>query len=389
MRRSQNLITALTLTFIRRSLGVVGLTFIRRSLGVGGLFLSLFLLSCGESPNNQQADTPTPLFPAVTLLGEAQGTTYSIKYLNDSTDYKSGIDSLLLAFDKDLSNWREGSLINRINAFDRTDTVFAFVDSTKFFSVVFDVSREIFEKTEGAFDPTVYPLVEAWGFGLKNRANVTKELIDSLRTKVSMQAGNVDMIEMVRDTYFYEETQIRKGQKGVKLDFNAIAQGYSVDLIGEYLENRGINDYMVELGGEVLCKGVNPYGEPWRIAIDKPVGPDEAREFQALLDVSNKAVATSGSYRKYYEEDGKRYSHTIDPRTGYPVTHNLLSATVMASNCAQADAYATAFMVMGVQGTLDFLANHPEMGMEVYLIYDENGELQALMSDGLQELINS
>ncbi|MGB0425034.1 MAG: FAD:protein FMN transferase [Flavobacteriales bacterium] len=351
--------------------------------------LSLFafaMVACNSpEPESTQSNT---LFPVTTIGGEAQGTTYNIKYLNDSSNYAPQIDSILYQFDQDLSGWTKGSLINRLNAFNRTDTVFAFIDSTKNFSVVFDVSREIYIKTQGAFDPTVFPLVELWGFGQKEAGEVNEESIAKAKELVGMEPSNIDMIEMYKNEYFYEETQIRKGQLGVKLDFNAIAQGYSVDLIGDFLESKGVNDYMIELGGELLCKGVNGAGEAWKIAIDKPVALDDERALQALLTVSNKAVATSGSYRKFKEVNGKRYSHTIDPKTGYPVEHQLLSVTVLASSCAAADAYATAFMVMGAEATMEFLEGPYGNGMEVYLISAEEDGYEIEATPGLKEYLS-
>ena len=348
------------------------------------------MISCGdgEEPDQTKFDiSENTLFPLTTFQGEAQGTTYSVRYINDSIVYKTAVDSILDAFDKDLSGWREGSLINRLNDFQRTDTVFAFVDSTKYFSVIFDVSREIWQKTDGAFDPTVFPLVELWGFGHKAPEEVSPEKVEEMLNLVSMEPANIDMIEMFRDGYFYEETQIRKGQGQVKLDFNAIAQGYSIDLLGDYLQEQGVNDFMIELGGEVLCKGINQDGRAWRLAIDKPVDLSEQRQFQALLDVENKAVATSGSYRKFREIDGKKYSHAIDPRTGYPVTHNLLSATVLAKTCGEADAYATAFLVMGADRAMEWIDANPEAGLEAYFIMDEEGSFKTIMSKSLEDKI--
>lgn len=355
------------------------------------LLLSVVISSCGdntETPPEEEKNTAQSaerLFDEMVLKGEAQGTTYTIRYIQSDVDYKAGVDSILNRIDQDLSTWVPTSLINRMNVHDRTDTVFAFHDSTKYFSVLFDVSREIWRKTDHAFDPTVYPLVELWGFGLKNKGEVTDDLVQEALSKVSLQPSNIDMIEL-ENGYVYQETQIRKGQAGVRMDFNAIAQGFSVDVIAEYLQEQGINNYMVELGGEVLCLGVNSKGKPWRIAIDKPVDGDE-RVFQAIVDVQNKALATSGSYRKYFEENGKKYSHAIDPRTGYPVQHSLLSATVLANDCMLADAYATAFLVMGVEETQAFLNDHPELDMDVYLIYDEAGEFVSWMTDGMKNRI--
>ena len=340
------------------------------------------LMGCGE--NVQQESTNTiPDFDGVYLQGEAQGTTYNIKYTGTAEDFKAEVDSILDAFDYYLSTWREGSVINQINAHSRRDTVFAFNDEHKYFSVVFDLSREISQKTNGAFNPSVYSLVQAWGFGLSNREEITPELIDSLVADVGFSEFDIDMIEVYENEYFYKETNIWKGNPDVKLDFNAIAQGYSVDLLAEFLQEKGIENFMVELGGEVFAQGVNHIGNPWSIAIDKPLEESAEREFQAILPLNNHAVATSGNYRKFYEVDGKKYAHTIDPRTGYPVQHNLLSATVVASDCATADAYATAFMVMGIEGTIEFLNLYPDLGLELYLIFEENGELQTITTENL------
>lgn len=349
------------------------------------LLIALFGLTTGC--NEARVDNSDKrLFNERVIQGEAQGTTWVVRYLNDTLDYTADMNRLLSDIDHDLSTYLEGSLINRINAFDRTDTVFAFVDSTQYFSIMFERSYEIKQLTNGAFDPTVFPLVRLWGFGLKHRAEVTEEQVDSIKRFVGMQPSLIDLIELNRDTYHYDKTHIRKGHPSVQLDFNAIAQGFSVDLMTDLLNERGVDNYMIELGGEVYCKGVNADGKPWRIAIDKPIEGEE-RVFQAILNVSNRAVVTSGSYRKFYEVDGQRYSHLIDPKTGYPVTHSLLSATVIASDAAAADAYATAFMVMGVTATREFLANNKELNLEVYLIYDEGGRLQTWMSSGMTSMI--
>ncbi len=346
---------------------------------------AILFTACNEQGESSQDEVQSSLFEETTITGNAQGTTYMVKYLSDSTNYKSEIDSILEAFDQDLSTWLPNSLISRLNRHDRTDTVFAFVDESKNFSVVFDLSKEVYEMSSGAFDPTVYPLVELWGFGPDGPKAKDESKIDSALALVGMNSANIDMIEMYQDEYFYKETQIRKGSPGVKLDFNAIAQGYSVDLLGEFLESKGLNNYMIELGGEVLCKGVNADAKPWRIAIDKPLSPGEDRAFQALLNVENEAVATSGSYRKFYEKDGKRYSHAIDPKTGYPVEHNLLSATVIAKTCAMADAYATAFLVMGPELAAQFVEDHPELGLKIYFILGNEDGFEVLMSGDLKE----
>lgn len=337
------------------------------------------LISCNEN-------SPMESLPASICRGEAQGTTYKVTIVGDTLNRQMAIDSILDRLDQDLSLWVENSLINRVNAFDRTDTVFAFHDTLGIFSLLYDVSSEIYRKTEGAFDPTVYPLVNAWGFGLENRKEMNQEKVDSLLEFVGFEPFRIDLNEFEQN-YVYQYSEIRKGRMQTQLDFNAIAQGYSVDIICDYLNEEGLENYMVELGGEVKCKGFNPNAEIWRIAVDKPVEGAE-RTFQAILNVKDKAVATSGNYRKFYEKDGVKYSHTIDPRTGYPVQHSLLSATVMANDCGIADAYATAFMVMGVEKTAEFIAANPDLGLDVYLLYDDGEAIQPVISQGMRSLIS-
>ncbi len=346
--------------------------------------LIVILAACDD--DNKKAENP--VFPHRTISGEAQGTTYTITYVGDSADHKLAVDSMLVLFDQDLSLWVENSLINQINKFDRTDTVFTFYDQERFyFPSVFEISRDIWKITDGAFDPTVYPLVDLWGFGLKNRGNVNQISIDSALQFVGFKESNIDMLDLLEDGR-YKETQIRKGKPGVRLDFNAIAQGYSIDRLAGIFNDRGYEHYMIELGGELICKGQNPQGKPWTIAIDKPEDNINRDQFQAVLQPGNKALATSGSYRKYYEINGKKYCHAIDPKTGYPVDHNVLSVTVLANSCAEADAYATAFLVMGLEGMNDFLANNPDLGLEVYVVFDNgDGTLQTLVSPGFERLL--
>jgi len=350
------------------------------------VIIAVAMASCYQNKTSENAETP-PLLPFRTIQGEAQGTTYRITCVNDTNDFTIPVDSILKRMDSDLSLWVDNSLIRRINDFSRTDTVFAFYDSTKFFSVAFDISREVWQRTDGAFDPTVYPLVELWGFGLSNAGEVNDTEIDTALASVGFEPSQIDMIEL-ESGYKYKETQIRKGNPTSKLDFNGVAQGYTVDVIADYLSQQGVENYMVELGGEVMCRGLNPQGEPWRIGLDKPEGLIRDG-LQAVLTPGNRALATSGSYRKYREIDGKRLSHAIDPKTGRPVEHSVLSVTVMASSCAVADAYATAFLVMGLEATSEFLGQNQDLGLEVYVIYEENGTLQTLVSPGMENMISA
>lgn len=293
-----------------------------------------------------------------TTEGPIFGTYYHIKY--ESAEV---LDSAILAelrrVDASLSVFNQLSTISRINAgqTERTDAML--------YEVV-EKARRVSEATQGAFDITVMPLVNAWGFGFKKGTFPTDAQVDSLRALVGFHR-----ISLGKDSLLH------KSDPRVMIDCGAIAKGYGVDRVARLLRERGVRNYMVEIGGEVVTKGRNPEGKPWQIGVSKPVEDAEAGagELQTVLSLENAALATSGNYRNFYERDGKKYAHTIDPRTGRPVQHSLLSATVIAPDCATADAYATAFMVMGLEETKQFLASHKEL--KVYLIYaDENGKLQ-------------
>jgi FAD:protein FMN transferase len=344
------------------------------------LFLAVLLVglvSCG--PNSKVAE--------VRLIGETQGTTYNIVYHGTDVNLKREVDSLLSRFDMDLSQWEPESIISRFNKWERIDTVFAFYDSTKFISVTYELAREVHLRTNGAFNPAIGPLVELWGFGLKKRGEVTPDMVAELMPLIDFGHQNVDFMELYV-IHVYQETWLSKGKPGVRLDFNGLAQGVAVDFVSELLDKHGIENYMVEIGGEVYCRGLNARGTPWHIAIEEPLDNGD-RSIRSIVGVSNAAIATSGSYRKFYEEDGKRYSHTIHPGTGYPVSHQLLSATVVSITAGFADAYATALMVMGPDGAKQFCENAPSEIKGVYLIYELDGELQTWMTESMRQMIVS
>ena len=305
------------------------------------------------------------------VRGEAQGTTYNITYLApEKTNYKNEIDSLFKTVDQSLSTYVPGSIISRIN---RNDTG---VVADKYFIDVFRKAQEISQQTNGAFDVTVAPIVNAWGFGFTKRARIDSATIDSLLRFVGYQKIKL------------EGGAIVKTNPGMMLDFNAIAQGYTVDLLSSFLESKGINNYLVELGGEVRTKGKKNNGEDWKIGIDQPNETyTEGRPLKAIVSLKNKALATSGNYRKFYVENGRKYAHIIDPHTGYPAKHNLLSATVIANDCMTADAFATAFMVMGLEKAKQFLSKDKQLGLEVFFIYDEHGTWKTYTSETLKERI--
>ena len=243
------------------------------------------------------------------------------------------------------------------------------------FREVFEQAQQISAETGGAFDITVAPMVNLWGFGFKNNMHPSPQTIDSLRAivgykKVSLAANRV-----------------KKQDRRIMLDCSAIAKGYGCDVVARYLRSKDIKNFMIEIGGEVVTSGISEKRLPWRIGVTKPTD-DSTRidqELQTVLNVTDKAMATSGNYRNFYYKGGKKYAHTIDPKTGYPVQHSLLSATVLAQNCATADAYATSFMVLGIEGAKKVLDRHPEL--MAYFIYDDNGKWSVWYSPSLQNKI--
>jgi len=320
----------------------------------------LSLFSCGEQDHQKQK---------MVVEGYAQGTTYNIVYISkDGIDYQRAIDSTLIEIDNSLSTYQKRSIISKFNQTDST------LEVDKMFTDVYNISKKVFKISKGAFDPTIAPIVNAWGFGFENLHSTDSTTIDSLKMFVDFSKISMD------------ETMVVKEVPGMMLDFNAVAQGYSVDVLAELLEARGINNYLVEVGGELRAKGLNLKDTLWRIGIDKPMAGLENRELEAIVNLDNKALATSGNYRKFYEKGGMKFSHTINPKTGYPVEHNLLSATVIADDCGEADAFATVFMVVGLQETKKLLSENKNL--EALLIYsDEDGGLQTFITEGLTGFI--
>ncbi len=322
--------------------------------------LSLPLMLLALVACDSQTETSTQSDVEV-IHGEAQGTTYNIRYLaSDSVVVsKTEIDSILDAIDLSLSTWVKNSTISSFNSNDSIEI------TDPHFITIFERGRELSMLTGGAFNPMVAPLVRAWGFGPEGGRVKDNVNVDSLK---QLATFNIEV-----EAFDQKGLRFRK-KPGMQIDVNSYAQGYAVDVVADYLQSKGISNMMVEIGGEVVARGVNEKGQSWRIGIDKPLDAMAPRELQAAVALPDAAMATSGTYRKFYEKDGKKYSHTIDPKTGYPVDHNLLSVTVMAPNCTNADAMATAFLVMGVEETKLFLEEHPELQLEVYLIFDAGDE---------------
>ena len=300
--------------------------------------------------------------------GQVFGTFYHITYQND-TSLNNDILAELAKVDSALSMFNDKSIISRINRGEDVKT-------NEMFDTVFNLAENIADNTNGAFDITVAPLVNAWGFGFKTGNPPTKAAIDSLRSIVGYKKVAL------------RNNRITKTDPRVMLDCSAIAKGYGCDVVAHLLQRHGIENYMVEIGGEVVTHGISEKRLPWKIGVTKPTDDSLAvdKELQTVLNVKNMAMATSGNYRNFYYKNGKKYAHTIDPKTGYPVQHNILSATVLAKHCAEADAYATSFMVMGLGGAKKVLKEHPEL--MAYLIYaDHKGNMQVWYSPSMKDKI--
>lgn len=302
--------------------------------------------------------------------GPVYGTYYHITYESPSgKDLHEEIKTKFQEFDHSFSTFNPNSTISKIN---RNEEVIA----DQWFINCFKKAQEISDLTEGAFDITVAPLVNAWGFGFKHKENITPELIDSL-----LQITGYHKVKL-------EGHSVVKENENLMLDMSAIAKGYTSDLMAEFLASKGCKNYMVEIGGEVAAQGVNAKGNTWRIGINKPQETEIpiSLEIQAIVEVSGKALATSGNYRNFYVENGKKFAHTINPKTGYPVEHSLLSATVMADDCMTADAFATAFMVIGLEKGVELAKKIPYI--DVYFIYsDDSGFNKIYMSENFSRFL--
>ena len=296
------------------------------------------------------------------------GTSYSVIYQCDS-DMSQSIKNELMKVDRSLSPFNEHSVITAVN--NNKEVVL-----DDMFQEVFRKAMDISRETDGAFDITVAPLVNAWGFGFKNGSQPDRRQVDSLREIIGYEK-----LSLVNG-------KVQKKDPRMMLDCSAIAKGYGTDMVARLLKERGVQNYMVEIGGEIVTKGVNAQRVPWKIGVTKPDDDSLSigNELQTILNVTDKAMATSGNYRRFYYKGGKRFAHTIDPKTGYPVQHSILSATVLANDCATADAYATSFMVMGMEGTKRVLERHPEL--MAYLIYDDgHGNNAVWFSPSLRDKI--
>ncbi len=297
------------------------------------------------------------------------GTVYHITYQSDD-NLKNEIEAELKKVDQSLSPFNKTSIISQVN---RNEPVQ--VDAM--FCEVYNLAMKIADDTDGAFDITVAPLVNEWGFGFKKGMEPTRHVIDSLRAFVGYTKVKLTPQE-----------RIVKQDPRLMLDCSAIAKGYGCDVVARLFHRNDIKNFMIEIGGEIVTCGNSEKRVPWHIGVNKPTDDslNVSQELQAVLNVTDMAMATSGNYRNFYYKNGKKYAHTVDPKTGYPVQHSILSATVLARDCATADAYATSFMVMGMEGARKILDRHPEL--MAYLIYaDSKGHNQVWFSPSLKDKI--
>ena len=333
-----------------------------RHYRAGRFFVAALLLVASSC---RQAERP------VQLTGEAQGTYYSVQYYDrQQRNLQPQVDSLLHAFDLSASLWVDSSLLRQLNA-NRTDSLDAVLDSLLRYSLY------IYDYTGGAFDCRVGRIVQAWGFSFRQReepdAAALAALVSASKAGIAIKDG-----------------RLRKENPDTELDFNAIAQGYAVDLMAAMFDSLGVESYLIDIGGEVIARGSKAGGNPWRVGIERPSADSVSLPVvQAAIALRDASVVTSGSYRKYYERDGVRYSHTIDPATGRPVEHSLLSVSVVEGSAWLADAMATAYMVMGLERAKTFIAAHPDgPGTDaVMFIYDDHGTLCTYSTPGFDKLI--
>lgn len=342
----------------------------------------LFFSSCKK-------EVKTPSIDFTTVGGETMGTYYKVTYSDSlKRDFKKDIDSLLVAINLELSTYIDTSTISIFN--QTTDSLSLHnhvyngisedAQRNKHFITNIEASKQVYEQSQGAFDPTVMPLVNYWGFGYTPKKAVEK--VDSLTIDSIMQYIGYNKITFSRG----EDCVVKKSLAGVKIDMSACAKGYGVDAVGRLLSQNGLKDYYVEIGGESVGFGNGKSGDGWNVAITIPKENAAILDYKAIIKLKNKAIATSGNYRNFHEVNGSKYAHTINPKTGFPEASRLLSASIFTDECMMADAYATACMVMGLEKAKPFIDSL--QGVEGYFIFStETGELKTEYTEGVKAMI--
>ena len=313
------------------------------------LLICCFLVNCNTVKKQQ-------------FMGTTQGSYYSITYFDrQNRDFSREFDSIFKEIESTLSLWDENSIIRRVN---RNDTS---VVLNKIFIDNFNYAMRAAELSKGYFDPTVGPLVQAWGFHFKEGVEMTPEIVDSLKQLVDYRKIKI------------ENGKVIKGNQNMTLDFNAVAQGYTTDMIGDFLLSKDVNNFLVDVGGEILARGCKPNGDLWKVGIEKPAeNKDSERIVQEIVELKDRSIVTSGNYRKYVERGGKRYSHSLNPMTGYPAENRLLSATIICDNTVWADCLASICMVVGLEKAKEIIESSDD-NIDAYFIYvDENNEVREL-----------
>ena len=343
------------------------------------LFIALLWSACGNSEaTDQQADRTD-----MVLEGQTMGTYYRVTYDNaKKIDYQKEIDNLLQVINQDVSTWIKTSTISNFNQSPQALTLGTNAsEKHQHFLTNWKAAQKIYEETEGNFDPTVMPLVNYWGFGYEGKNPVTA--VDSTKVDSLLKFVGLNHVQLDEANSY----TLKKDQAGVQLDYSALAKGYGVDQVGKLLEKKGVQNYLVDIGGEVRAIGKNSKGDLWKIGINLPKEGAPTNEIKGVISLNNKSVATSGNYRNYYEVEGNKYSHTINPFNGFPERSKLLSSSVVAEDCMTADGYATAFMVMGLEKAMELAQQTP--GLEAYFIYgDDAGGFQVAYTDGMKAILD-
>ena len=320
--------------------------------------IGLVVLACCDRPPQK-----------IVLQGLAQGSYYAVTYFDEQgRNFQHEVDSIFHAVDVSVNLWVDSSIISKVNRNEAVTLDSIFIDN-------FNIAQQAAQLSNGYFDPTISPIVAAWGFSYKNGDSITPQLIDSLKGLVDYRKIRIENGKVVKDN------------PAIQLDFNAIAQGYTSDLIARFLESRGVTNFIVDTGGEIMARGSKPNGSLWIVGIEKPAeNMDAERIVQTRITLRDKGLVTSGSTRKYVERNGRRYSHCIDPTTGYPVEHQVLSVTVLAESSVWADALASICMVMGMETSLPLIESMD--GVEAYYIFaNEQNTLETFATEGFKALI--
>lgn len=292
-------------------------------------------------------------------------------------DMKKELDLLLEDINMEVNHYDPNSYISSFNQSASGSTLSFQGQATDYFLPNFNTAKEIQKKSGGAYDPTIMPIVNYWGFGNTEKKAVTE--VDSIKVDSLLQYVSMDLIKITQDS-------IIKASKGVQLDFSSIAKGFAADELGRHLDRHNITDYLVNIGGETVSKGFNSIQQPWNLGINVPTTDSKLNEAIAYVAFSDKGMATSGDYRNYYEVNGIKYSHTMNPKTGYPALSDVLSATVIANNCMIADAWATAFMAIGLEKSLHLAEEEPELEA-LFIHSDVDGTMVMSYTSGFKEYL--